>query len=579
MIKIIKRIWFHLNRSHKKSLLGLFLLMILSSFAEFLSIASIFPFIAIFLNPEGLKNSSFSFIFDQLQLDDKQLFFLITVLFVSSVFLAGVLRVLSLWLQTRFSHNVGTDFSNDIFRKTLYQPYQVHILRNSSEVIAGIARKADYLVYSAMMPLLSILSSGFLFFGIVTALISLNPFAVLISFGVLGSVYGVVIFITKKRLSFYSQVASEMQNSVYKVVQEGLSGIREILLGNLQELYVREHKRADRPVRRVGGNIIIIGQSPRFIIETFALVTLACVTYAISQDGDLELNAYIPLIGALGLGAQRLLPLAQQIYVSYSGFRGGQASICDALELLDQEVSRKLESHDISFESGIHFKDVSFQYQGSSNEALENISIEISKGSRVGIIGETGSGKSTFLDILMGLLAPTKGEIKIDQEILGESNLTGWMQQISHVPQDIYLIDASVMENIAFGIEKKNINKERLYTAAKLACLSETIENMSKGYETQVGERGVMLSGGQKQRLGIARALYRDTSILIFDEATSALDTKTEEIVMESIQTHCPGLTLVMVAHRTTTLKNCDLILEISGGSIIRKGSYDLICQ
>jgi ATP-binding cassette subfamily B protein len=283
------------------------------------------------------------------------------------------------------------------------------------------------------------------------------------------------------------------------------------------------------------------------------------------------------LLGALALGAQRLLPILQQAYSSLTLLRGGQVSLVDTLELLDQDLpdflTQKI-SKPLAFTKKITLNQVSFRYGLQMPWVLESCTLDIEKGSRIGFIGETGCGKSTLLDIIMGLLLPTSGNIDVDGESITFKNCRAWQMHIAHVPQDIYLADSSIAENIAFGMHKSQIDIERVRVAARKAQIENLIDSWTEGYDTVVGERGVRLSGGQRQRIGIARALYKQTDIIIFDEATSALDAETEQAVMSSIESLSEDLTVLIIAHRVTTLKNCSKIVQLSDGHVSRICSY-----
>jgi ATP-binding cassette subfamily B protein len=285
----------------------------------------------------------------------------------------------------------------------------------------------------------------------------------------------------------------------------------------------------------------------------------------------------IPILGALALGAQRLLPFLQQAYSSWTTIRGTQASLKDILTLLDQPIpshDKNKISYPLNFKKNITIENLGFRYNLQSAYVLKELNLTIEKGSCVGFIGTTGSGKSTLLDILMGLLEPTNGHLKIDGQIISSNNNHAWQYHIAHVPQNIFLADSSIEENIAFGLPKKEIDKNRVKEAAQLAQLSSVIEALPDQYQTIVGERGIRLSGGQRQRIGIARAFYKKADIMIFDEATSSLDTETEQAVMKAIQNYSKNLTLLIIAHRLSTLENCTKIVELDNGRIKRIGLY-----
>ena len=312
------------------------------------------------------------------------------------------------------------------------------------------------------------------------------------------------------------------------------------------------------------------------------MLLIAALAYMLAQQVDGIAKA-IPVLGALALGSQRLLPVLQQAYSSWSGILSSQVSLQDTLVLLDQplpDYADQSHAKPMPFQHQISLNHVSFRYSPQTPYVLSNLNLTIGKGSRIGLIGVTGSGKSTLLDIIMGLLQPTEGTFKIDDQTSTVTNHRAWQAHIAHVPQAIFLADSSIEENIAFGVPKSQIDQVRVRQAANKAQIADVVESWPKQYQTIVGERGIRLSGGQRQRIGIARALYKQADVIIFDEATSALDTETEEAVMKAIEGLSSDLTLLIIAHRLTTLRNCTQIVELDNGGIKRAGSYqDIVAQ
>jgi len=306
-------------------------------------------------------------------------------------------------------------------------------------------------------------------------------------------------------------------------------------------------------------------------MESMGTVLIAGLAYVLSQRPD-GITSAIPILAALALGLQRLLPALQQAYNSWSLMQGAHASLQDALDLLDQPMLQNMGEEKtalLSFENDISLKKVSFRYNRESPWIFEGVDLKIKKGSRVGFIGGTGSGKSTMIDIIMGLLDPVHGALEIDGQKISSENRRAWQSRIAHVPQTVFLTDNSIEENIAFGIPREKISYERIKLAAEQAQLAETIERWPEGYRTVVGERGIQLSGGQRQRIGIARALYKRADVIVFDEATSALDTETEMAVMLAIESLSQDITILIIAHRLNTLKNCHKIVEVKKEGIL----------
>jgi ATP-binding cassette, subfamily B, bacterial PglK len=581
MSQLLRRLWSHLNPRRRMQFGILFLLMILASFAEVLSIGAVLPFLGVLTAPEwGFGHPLAQPFIRALDITEPhQLLLPLTITFSVAALLSGAMRLILLWVQTRLSHAIGADFSISIFRRTLYQPYAVHVARNSSEVIAAIASKTTVVVYQILWPLLIILSSVMILVAILGALVMIEPVVAVTAFAGFGGIYALVIASTRKRLARYSQSISQDQDKVFKALQEGLSGIRDVLIDGTQAAYCEYYRSADLPLRRAQANAQIIGNSPRYGIEALGMVLIAALAYSLAGRPT-GIAGAIPVLGALALGAQRLLPVLQQTYSSWAAMRSGQQALSDALDLLDQPLPAYADAplpEPIPFQQDITLNQLAFRYAPQTPWVLRGLSFTIPKGSRIGFMGSTGSGKSTLLDVIMGLLHPTEGNVSIDGVAITPQNQRAWQAHIAHVPQAIFLADATIAENIAFGVPPDQIDDSRVRQAAQKAQIAQAIESWEHQYNTRVGERGIRLSGGQRQRIGIARALYKQADFIVFDEATSALDNDTERAVMEAIENLGEELTVIIVAHRLSTLKNCTQVIELADGRIKRSGTYQEI--
>lgn len=578
--KLLTRLWHHISERRQRQFALLLVLMILASFAEILSISAVLPFLAVLTMPRRIfYQAAAQPLIQTLGLTSPdQLLLPLTIMFSVAAIVAGALRLLLLWASTSLSFATGTDLSINIYRRTLYQPYAVHIARNSSEIIDGISNKTIGVI-GVIMWVLSFISSSTMLVAILIALLSLDPVIALAAFVCCGFIYGSIVWTTRKRLLINSQRIARESTQLIKSLQEGLGGIRDILINNSQEVYCRAYGNADRPWRRAQGSSAFIIASPRPAMEALGMVLIAALAYALAQQSD-GMARVIPVLGALAVGAQRILPVLQTVYGSWSGIQGSRASLKDTLELLDQplpEYADRPMAKPLPFRQHISLDQVSFRYSPNSPWVLHNVNLTISKGSRAGFIGVTGGGKSTLLDIIMGLLQPTSGTLAIDGEKITPRNLRAWQAHVAHVPQTIFLADSTIEENIAFGQSKAQIDHQRIRSAAQQAQIADVIENWPMQYQTSVGERGIRLSGGQRQRIGIARALYKEPSVIIFDEATSALDSETEQAVMGAIEGLRDDLTVLIIAHRVTTVKNCSQIVELGGKGILRSGTYEEI--
>jgi ATP-binding cassette subfamily B protein len=577
IISLLKNLWFHIEIGRRWQFSFLLFVMLSASLSEIISLGSVLPFLSILSSPAQINNSSYAhlFVYYLGSNDERYILGIVTIFFGLSAFISGMMRLLLIWLSTRLSFATGSDLSLKVFRITLYQSYASHCSRNSSEVIDGIVGKSSAVIYNIIMPALSMISSCLILIAILITLVFVNPLNAFVSFAGFGFIYFIIFTLTRTQLLNDSVFIARESTNLIKSIQEGLGGIRDVIIDGSQEFFCQIYSKSDRRLRKAQGNSLFIGSSPRYAVEALGMILIAALAYKISSQHE-DFSSSIPLLGALALGAQRILPIIQQIYLSIVQINSGQTSLIDTLELLNQPVPAHFGNpvSPLKFNHSINLQNVYFSYQGNSPYILNDINISIKKGSRVGFIGATGSGKSTLLDIVMGLLQPNRGYFIVDDHRITLENNRNWQSNIAHVPQAIFLSDSSVAENIAFGQAKEEIDYEKVKNVAVLAQIAETVEGLPYKYNTIVGERGVRLSGGQRQRIGIARALYKDANIIIFDEATSALDEETEKVVMYAIENLSSQLTLLIIAHRLSTLKHCDQIVHLDEGGIKRIGTY-----
>jgi ABC-type multidrug transport system fused ATPase/permease subunit len=576
--KQLKRLWLHLSPRRRKQFGVVLLLMLVTSLTEVVSIGAIFPFLAALTAPETIfEHPTAQPIIQWLGYTrPSQIIFPLALGFAVAAIVAGSMRLLLLYTTTRLTYSTGADLSAKMYKLSLYQPYTVHVGRNSSEIINGITAKSNAITFNVLLSLLNITSSAVMLISILAALLYVNPQIAMVSIMGLGVMYSLIIAVFNKRLKTNSIHISSSSTQVIKTLQEGLGAIRDILIDGTQSTYCQNFQRADTLLKRSLGNNQFIGGAPRFFMEALGMSFIAGLALVLLSKPD-GVTYVIPVLGALTLGMQRMLPAAQQAYAAFTNIKGQQKSLSDALNLLDQPLPQYLlfpELKSIAFECSIELNNVDFRYGLEEPLVLHKINFSITKGSRTGIIGTTGSGKSTLLDLIMGLLNPTNGDLIVDGEVVNVEKCRAWQAHIAHVPQSIYLSDSSIAENIAFGLPKEKIVIEQVKESARQAQIAELIEGLPDQYETRVGERGARLSGGQRQRLGIARALYKNADVIIFDEATSALDNETEKAVMQAIDTLGNDLTIIIIAHRLSTLQRCDNVIELAQGRVIRKGDY-----
>jgi ATP-binding cassette subfamily B protein len=398
---------------------------------------------------------------------------------------------------------------------------------------------------------------------VISFLSFINLQATIIVFGGVGLFYYLAIAFSKKKLNEYSDEISHSSNRVIQLVTESLNGIRDVILDRSFNAHIKKFIYAESSLRNAQQNSSIIAIVPRYLVEIISiLVIVLYLCYEIYFQKKI-ISSLIPVIGVLAISAQRLLPVMQQIFSSITLVRAGESSLRDVINLLKQEEFIIQEAGSINFKDSISLNAISYCY-GKNNYLLKDININLACGLRIGILGETGSGKSTLFDLIMGFIVPSQGEVIIDGVVLTPKNISDWHSKIAHVPQDIFIIDGTIEENIIMTEDKTKINRKNLNLAVEIAELTETVKAMPMGLETIVGERGSLLSGGQRQRLGIARAVYKNPEVLFLDEATSAIDYETETRVVRNILEKSGVSTILMIAHRLETLSSCDLILRIA---------------
>ena len=578
-----KRIWFQINLTHRRQLKLLLILMFISSFVEVISFGSLLPFLKVIADPEFfLQNKKFQSFFEFVGVTNKErLLLLSSALFIGAVIISGVIRLILLRVTSLLSFNIGSDLSVNIYRRAMYQPYVIHCKRNSSEIIDGIITKSRSLVHYLIIPMLTMINVSLIVATVFIALFIFNPIATIFIFSTFGVIYLLISYFFGKRLVINSKIIAIKTSLLLRLLQEGFGGIRDVLIDNKEELYANVYQTHEALLSRSQADNLFISSSPRYFIEAISILLITFILLILNQQSG-GIESFVTVIGIFIVFAQRLLPLFHQFYSSLANVMGGRASIETALEFLEHPTKRDLyplRVKKINFDNTISLKNVNFRYSEKDPYILKYLNLQITKGSRVGFIGETGSGKSTLLDLIMALLEPTKGCLEVDGVKITPSNRSAWQANIAHVPQSIFLLDSTIEQNIAFGVPEDQIDHKRVIEVAEAAQIRLAIEKLPLKYKTNIGERGVLLSGGERQRIGIARALYKKTNLIILDEATSALDNKTEKAVMRAIDNLSSEITILIIAHRLTTLQGCTQIINLDAGKNIESIQYNVMLK
>lgn len=570
-------IWRHLSARRKIQSALLLVAMLASGLAELVSLGAVIPFLAVLSNPEllfqqpllqpALKFFNYN--------DSRYLLLHATLIFVVATVLAALVRLFNLWLNLRLAAAVGSDLSCEAYRRTLCQPYKVHIQQNSSAIITTIISQIGTTV-AALNAFLQVVTSTIVAAGLLLGIMLIDTQVALGAATLFGVSYGSLVIVSRQRLRINGEKIAVSLAQQMKALQEGLGAIRDVLLDGNQSAYLQIYRQADRPQRQLQAKNKFLASFPRFALEALGIVGISIIGFLLVSQRGSEV-AVIPLLGGLALGAQRLLPALQQIYSGWAALKSYNAAIEGVLLMLEKSTPLQLTiAEPLKLRRDIRLNNIHFGYGEEDQQVLKGVNFEIRRGERIGLIGATGSGKSTTVDLLMGLLEPTSGLLLVDGVDLHDpqhpERLKAWQASIAHVPQNIYLADSTIAENIAFGIPRANINSVRLKQAAEQAQIASFIEEIPESYNSFVGERGIRLSGGQRQRIGIARALYKRATILVFDEATSALDSDTELAVMEAVEGLSKDLTIVMIAHRLTTVRRCDRVIRLTKGIVTACG-------
>lgn len=568
-----------LERKRKLQVLFLLVSSLLSGVLEAFSLASFLPFLSVLVNPLALENNpNYEFLRIFINEDSSNNLLLpLTLIFVFLTCFTALIRILNLWYAAKISASIGSDVGVKVYKKCLYQPYIKHLDKNSSIIVNAVTYQAPNVLgvfYSANFIITSLFVSIFIIFGLISIDFRLTSLiTILIVF-----IYLLISTNIRKLLINNSKLIDNYGRKQIQSLQEGLGLIRDIILENSFELFINKFIFYDHNLNLKKSVSKFYSTFPRFLLEAIALTFLATIAFFINKANN-QNYSFIALFGTYALGAQKLISSAQQIYSNWSNIESKSQDINRILSIVNNYYELENEIYSsvkpLVFKNSIDLKNINFNYSNAKKNSLKNLNISIYRGEKIAIIGTTGSGKSTLVDLIMGLLEPSSGKILIDGKELNQNfnnditDLISWRKAISHVPQNIFLADASFKENIALGVPKHLINHNNLINASKIASIHDFIKNSPDSYDGMVGERGLRLSGGQLQRIGIARAIYRKPKILILDEATSALDNKTEKKVMQSINDKCKGITIIMIAHRLSSIHNFDRVLKIEGGKII----------
>lgn len=573
MIKTYKNIWFLLAKKEKTNALFLLFFMICTGVLEIVGIGSIMPFLGVLGNPGFIESNKYIlFVYKYFDFNTTNSF----LIFLGSVsmfilLISTAFKTLTYYLLYKFSNMTRHHLSQNLLMKYLHQPYSFFLMKNSSKLSKNILSEIDLYISQILTPSLMLITYSIIVVLSTISLVVINPELAFILISLFGGFYLVIYLSIRKYLVKLGRDRENANTKRFKIISETIGGIKDLKVFGKEKVYLDSFDNPSYVFSMNGAVSQTLSSVPQFLLEVMAFGSiLAMAMYSLVSE-EMDLGGLLPILGLYTLAALKLKPALNQIYSSLSSMKFGSPSLeilCTELSQSDNElVSIENNNRRLKLKSSLMLKNVNFKYE-TSKLILQDINIHIKSNTTVGIIGETGSGKSTLIDLILGLLSPTQGSISVDGESLNEENIRSWQNTIGYVPQNIFLADDTIANNIAFGIEKDNVDINQIKKVAKMAQIDDFIVTLEDGYATQIGERGIRLSGGQRQRLGIARALYINPDLLLLDEATSALDNETEREIMKSIETMHGNITIIMIAHRLNTVEKCDMIIELENGTI-----------
>ena len=585
-MKIFKKLFFLLSPHERKRAGILLIMIIIMALLDMIGIASILPFIAVLTNPSLIETNIFLNTVYQasikfgVETNQEFLFFLGVLVFLILI-TSLTFKALTTYVQVRFVYMQEYSIGKRLVEGYLHQPYAWFLSRHSADLGKTILSEVSQIIGNGIRPLMELIAKSILTIAIITLLFSIDPKLTLIVGLSIGLAYLLVFYFVRNFLNRSGKERLANNQLRFTAVSEAFGAIKEVKVGRLEKAYIQSFSNSSQNFARTIASSQVVAQLPRFILEAIAFGgILLMILYKMTQSGNF--NDSLPIISLYVFAGYRLMPALQQIYTSLTQLTFVGPSI-DKLHSDLKSLKPLNINHDedvLTFNKEINLHHIHYNYPNTSRTALKDINLNIPLKSTVGLVGSTGCGKTTAIDIILGLLEPQKGTLEVDGKVITEQNSRAWQQLIGYVPQHIYLSDDTVMANIAFGVEPKEMNQDMIKKASKIANLHQFVtDELPKQYQTIIGERGVRLSGGQRQRIGIARALYHDPKVLILDEATSALDNQTEQAVMEAINNLNKKITIILIAHRLNTVKNCDIIYKLDKGQLISQGTYNELFQ
>ena len=567
----------------KQASLLLFMILLMA-LLDMIGVVSIVPFMAVLTNPDLIEtNLILNIMFQKSKMfgveNNQQFLFALGILVFMLLIISLAFKALTTYQQLRFVQMRQFSIGKRLVEGYLHQPYSWFLNRNSADLGKTILAEVSQVVGSGVKPLMELIAKGLVAIALITLLVLTDPKLALVIGSLFIGIYGLIFYFSSNYLNQIGKGRLKSNQLRFMSLSEAFGATKEIKVGGLEKVYIKRFSDSAQIFARTTASSQVLGQLPRFALEAVAFGgIILMILYLMLQKGSF--NNALPIISLYVFAGYRLMPALQQIYASFTQL----TFVGPSLEALSKDIKnlKPFNSNQdqgvLSLNKEITLKNIHYNYPNTSRTALKNINLIIHAKTTIGLVGSTGSGKTTTLDIILGLLEAQKGVLEVDGQVITKKNLRSWQRSIGYVPQSIYLTDDTIAANIAIGQDPKDFNYENIQKSAKIANLHEFImDELSGQYESMIGENGVKLSGGQRQRLGIARALYHNPEVLILDEATSALDNETEKAVMEAVNNLDKDVTIIIIAHRLNTVQNCDIIFKLEKGQLIKKEKFSEI--
>ena len=560
-------------------------MVILMAIMETVGVAAVMPFLSVMGDPEAIENTPYLLTtYNFFGFQSKQDFLMaLGIGAFCMVLISATVRIITTYAINRYSQMRRHSVGERLLETYLRQPYTFFLNRHSGDMAKSILSEVDQLIGNVIKPGFDAIAYSIVALAIILFLIVQDPWLALGVGVVIGGSYLLIFGVVQKHLTKIGRERATANKQRFTAAGEALGGIKDIKLLGREHAYLARFRPSSARFSRHQATNATLAEVPRYFIEAIGVGgVIVLALFLMARSGNV--GQALPVLGLYAFAGYKLLPAAQRIYQGFAKLRFGAAAVDEIhADLSDREALaeiRDLPNNQLKANNAITLNDISFTYPGAETPALKNINLTIPVGSTIGLVGGTGAGKTTLVDLILGLLRPSEGQVQVDNTPITAKNLRQWQASLGYVPQDIFLVDATVAENIALGIPKESINQKKVEECARMAQVHQFIINqMPDQYETEVGERGVRLSGGQRQRLGIARALYHDPSILVFDEATSALDNATEKAVMNAVNALSQDKTIIIIAHRLSTVKKANTIIFLTEGFISARGNYEELIE